>query len=90
MSTHQDNLLQDLTKCTVAIENPDNGKVLGTGVIATDDGLIVTCYHVLENIISNTKTVGIHFPTVVKTKMQAYIVQESCNQSLDEEILLTV
>jgi hypothetical protein len=82
MQSNQDSL-QDLSECTVAIENPDNGKVLGTGVIVTDDGLIVTCYHVLENIISNTKTVSIHFPTVVKTKMQADIVQESYNQSLD-------
>jgi hypothetical protein len=83
MSIQQDNLLQDLTKYTVAIENPDTGRVLGTGVIVTEDGLIVTCYHVLESIISNTKTVRIHFPTAISAKMQADIVQESHNQSLD-------
>jgi len=48
--THQDNTLDDLTKCTVAIQQAggsSRGKVLGTGVIVTEDGLILTCFHVI-------------------------------------------
>jgi S1-C subfamily serine protease len=51
MRSIQDNL-QDLTKCTVAIRNSIGDDVLGTGVIVTEDGLIVTCYHVIEDILS--------------------------------------
>ena len=39
--------IQDLQKCTVAIQRSSDGKVLGTGVIVTDDGLILTCFHVI-------------------------------------------
>jgi tetratricopeptide (TPR) repeat protein len=62
------NNFQDLTKCTVAIHEPgDSDKVLGTGVIVTDDGLILTCYHVIGNLKSGTidfKNVDIYFPSV--------------------------
>jgi S1-C subfamily serine protease len=46
MQNTRDNM-QDLKKCTVAIRIGD--KILGKGVIVTDDGLIVTCYHVIED-----------------------------------------
>jgi S1-C subfamily serine protease len=48
MQSIEDNL-QDLKKCTVAIRNSIGDNILGTGVIITDDGLIVTCYHVIED-----------------------------------------
>ena len=85
MSTHQDNLLQDLTKCTVAIENPDNGKVLGTGVIVTDDWLLLTCYHVLKDIRTKTihKTVDISFPSASEIKGHANVLEEYCNSEVD-------
>jgi len=44
-----------LSKCTVAVqETGDNGKVLGTGVTVTDDVLILTCYHVIDNLRNKT------------------------------------
>jgi S1-C subfamily serine protease len=49
MQGHQDTF--DLARCTVLIQEAgDRGKVLGTGVIVTDDGLILTCFHVVGNL----------------------------------------
>ncbi len=77
--------LQDLTKCTVAIQKAGSDSVLGTGVIVTDDGLIVTCYHVVGNIKTKTldKTVDVYFPSAHEIKGQANVLEEYCNLELD-------
>jgi V8-like Glu-specific endopeptidase len=64
---------QDLRKCTVAIQRSGNGKVLGTGVIVDNDGLILTCYHVVGSIKNNTldETVDIRFPLMPEIKALA-------------------
>jgi hypothetical protein len=82
--------LQDLKKCTVAIQEPKNNKVLGTGVIVTYDGLIVTCYHVVGNIkkkIIDYKTVDIYFPAISGSKGNANVIEEYCHPSLDIALL---
>ena len=63
--------IEDLSKCTVAIQEAgSSGKVLGTGVIVTDDGLLLTCYHVLGNIKTKAldKTVDIYFPSAPESQ----------------------
>ena len=60
-------ILQELRKYTVAIQRSGDSKVLGTGVIVTDDGLIITCYHVIGNLRNKTidfKDVDIYFPSI--------------------------
>src|SRR3954467_8333854 len=77
--------LQDLKKCTVAIHEPKSNKVLGTGVIVTDDGLIVTCYHVVGNIKTKTKTldktVDVYFPVIHNVKGNANVLEYSDSSS---------
>jgi S1-C subfamily serine protease len=85
MQNHPANI-EDLTKCTVAIRNSIGDHILGTGVIVTDDGLIVTCYHVVGNIKTETiidKTVGIYFPSAPEIKGYADVLEEYSDSSLD-------
>ena len=74
MQTNQD-ALQNLQKCTVSIyrSDGDDGKVLGTGVIATNDGIIITCYHVVGDTKNKTldEIVGIQFPLIHEIKAHA-------------------
>jgi hypothetical protein len=82
--------LQDLKKCTVAIREPKSNKVLGTGIIVTEDGLILTCYHVIGNLKSKTidfTDVDIYFPTISQSKGHANVVEEYCDPSLDIALL---
>src|SRR5919112_4643747 len=77
-----------LKKCTVAIQEPQKGisGTIGTGVIVTDDGLILTCYHVIGDIRNGTlyyKTVDVHFHEAADITKSAEIVEEYCNPSLD-------
>jgi hypothetical protein len=89
MPTQQENNSREedlLRKCTVAILNPANNEVLGTGVIVTDDGLIVTCYHVVDDIAKikqTTKYVIISSPKIPGTRIRAYLDDQHCNPSLD-------
>lgn len=46
MQEHQA-YISELNKYTVAIKERETGETRGTGVIVTDDGLIVTSYHVI-------------------------------------------
>ena len=47
-------LIDDLNKYTVAIQDREKGETHGTGVIVTDDGLILTCYHVIGDNENST------------------------------------
>ncbi|MBQ0906798.1 tetratricopeptide repeat protein [Micromonospora sp. U21] len=42
-------ILQDLLEFTVMIRHPGTAAVLGTGVLVSPEGIIVTCAHVLAN-----------------------------------------
>jgi Trypsin-like peptidase domain len=81
----QDNL-QDLQKCTVSIQRSSDSKVLGTGVIVTDHGLILTCYHVIGNLKNETidfKDVDIYFPSAPEIKARANVLEEHSDASSD-------
>jgi hypothetical protein len=88
MQSSQD-ALQDLTKCTVAIQKSTGGLDLGTGVIVTDNGLILTCYHVVGNIKTKTldKAVDIYFPSAPQIKGHANLLEEYCDPELDVALL---
>src|SRR5919112_6487713 len=84
MQTNQGNL-RDLEKCTVGIRKSSGDNIIGTGVIVTDDGLIVTCYHVVGNIKTKTldKTVDIYFPSAPEINGHADVLEEYSDSSLD-------
>jgi S1-C subfamily serine protease len=50
MQNNYQSLINDLNKYTVAIKDRETGETHGTGVIVTDDGLILTCYHVIGDV----------------------------------------
>jgi hypothetical protein len=77
--------IEQLNKYTVAIQKAGSDSVLGTGVIVTDDGLILTCYHVVGNIKSKTldKTVDIYFPAIPNIKGHANVLDEYSDSSVD-------
>src|SRR5215213_9162097 len=78
--------LDQLNRCTVAIQKAGSDSVLGTGVIVTDDGLILTCYHVVGNIIKTKtldKTVDIYFPSAPEIKGHTDVLEEYSDSSLD-------
>jgi Trypsin-like peptidase domain len=83
MQPSQDSL-DDLSKCTIAIQA--DGKVLGSGVIVTDDGLILTCYHIVRsnknNKILDKKNFNVYF-TNTKDIKPAEIIEDYCNAYLD-------
>jgi S1-C subfamily serine protease len=84
MQNYQANI-DDLSKCTVAIQKAGSNSIVGTGVIVTDDGLIITCYHVVGNIKTKTldKTVDVYFPVIPNIKGHADVLEEYSDSSLD-------
>ena len=85
MQQHHKDDQEILRKITVAIKQIGTEKVLGTGVIVTDNGVIITCYHVISNPTNRTiidKTVDIYFPKAGITK-RAQALEEYCSPSTD-------
>ncbi len=83
MQENEENI-QDLEKCTVAIVNIDNNSVIGSGIIVTDNGLILTCYHVVENQRTKDlyKNVFVYFPKSKITKT-AEVVRNYSSKNKD-------
>jgi Trypsin-like peptidase domain len=83
-------LINDLEQYTVAIKDRETGETHGTGVIVTDDGLILTCYHVIGDNESKTlyykDAIDIYFPSANITK-PATIEEEYSNPELDVAFL---
>jgi S1-C subfamily serine protease len=89
MQTHQATI-DDLNRYTVAIQQTKEdggiGRILGTGVIITYDGLILTCYHVIGNIMTKTldyKTIDIYFPSNPNAKGRADVLEKYSDSSVD-------
>jgi S1-C subfamily serine protease len=76
---------QGLANFTVAIQKAGCKNILGTGVMVTDDGLIVTCYHVVGSIQTKSldDIVDIRFPLLPEIKRSASPVKEYCDPKLD-------
>jgi tetratricopeptide (TPR) repeat protein len=59
--------LQDLRDFTVQIRNPNTNAIVGTGIVVSNDGLIVTCVHVVQAALEVKRraqagdTVGVYF-----------------------------
>jgi hypothetical protein len=83
---------EELEKFTVQISLSSENTALGTGILVTNDGLIVTCYHVIESIIesrsagSSKKYVNVSFSDGA-IKLQAAILEQYCKEDLDVAIL---
>jgi hypothetical protein len=85
MQNYQENF-QNLPKCTVAIKRSSNDSLLGTGIIVTEDGLILTCYHVIGDHIHKNITqrnVNIYFPSNPNVKGSAEVIDRFCDPELD-------
>jgi tetratricopeptide (TPR) repeat protein len=60
--------LQNLRDFTVQIRTPDHEQIVGTGIAVSMEGEIVTCAHVVEDVLgvhprdANDEEVGVYFP----------------------------
>jgi S1-C subfamily serine protease len=86
MVSHIQSNVDDIKTFTVGISrSADADLALGTGVIVTDDGLVVTCYHVISDlykkIISNIFYIS--FPAEPGIKLPAQVVNEFCSWPMD-------
>jgi serine protease Do len=90
MQDHRQSLIDDLNKYTVAIKDTATGETHGTGVSVTDDGLILTCYHVIgdnkNEALYYKESIGIYFPGANVTKA-AFVEESYCNSRLDIALL---
>ena len=83
---------KELEKFTIQISRPGEEAALGTGILVTNDGLIATCYHVIESIIksrsagSGKKYASVSFSNGA-IKLQAEILEQYCKEDLDVAIL---
>ena len=67
--------LQDIRNFTVRILNPDTEEIVGTGIIVTAEGGIITCAHVVEAALNAScneikdDLVGVYFPKAAPEEM---------------------
>src|ERR1051326_8259451 len=90
MADHSQSSIDEIKRFTVGIMRSANDDLaLGTGVIVTNDGLIVSCYLVISDlykkIISNTFYIS--FPSQPGIRLPAHILDKHCNSSLDVAFL---
>jgi hypothetical protein len=91
MQNSKDASINDLKKYTVAIKEiePNTENFLGTGFVITDDGLILTCYHVVGNTEEKRlyyEVVNAYFPEA-KIAIPAEVAKEYCNPEIDIAVL---
>ena len=81
-------ILEGLSDATVAIKRRE-GELLGTGVVVTEGGLILTCYHIIEDRkdgINNSRILDVYF-SKGKITIPAEILEEYCDPHLDIALL---
>jgi CheY-like chemotaxis protein len=83
MQNQQTAAINDLEKYTVGIRTD---RSIGTGIIVTDDGLILTCYHVIGDVENNSfyEDIEVHFST---NKVSKAVHVEYSKPELDIAVL---
>jgi hypothetical protein len=70
-----------LNKYTVRVKTEVS---IGTGIIVTDTGLILTCYHVVGDVKNAFfEDIEIYFPEAEKTTKAVQVIKEYCSPDLD-------
>lgn len=92
---NQNNLLQNPHDFTVQIRHTTTDAIMGTGVVVSLDGLVVTCAHIVRAAGVNPHEkagleVGIYFPQLAASRPRAYraTVAASLPYSEDDIVLL--
>jgi tetratricopeptide (TPR) repeat protein len=87
--------LQNLRDFTVQIRSADQQKIVGTGVVVSMDGQVVTCAHVVQAVTgqhprdANGLEVGVYFPQVRGQERKAYrATVEGCFDRCDDDVAL--
>lgn len=87
--------LQSLRDFTVQIRDPENKEIVGTGIVVSIDGKIVTCAHVVEAALgvhpreAIGKEIGIYFPQArIDGKKVRIATVVRCFTQHDDDIVL--
>lgn len=91
-------VLQNLRDFTVQIRHADTDKIVGTGVVVSMDGKVVTCAHVAHAALSKHPReaigaeVGVYFPQLRggEKKARCATVTKCFPQHDDDVVLLTL
>ncbi len=90
----QQSNMDEIKRFTVGImraanDDANDDLALGTGIILTDDGLIVTCYHIISDIYKKiiNNIFYISFPVQPGIRLPALVLDKHCNPSLDVAFL---
>jgi tetratricopeptide (TPR) repeat protein len=88
-------VLQDLRSFTVQIRHAANDETVGTGIVASADGLVMTCDHVVRAAGVDPRNagdavVGVYFPRgpLRHAEKRQATIKSCCNQTDDDVVLL--
>jgi tetratricopeptide (TPR) repeat protein len=88
-------VLQDLRSFTVQIRHAASDETVGTGIVASTDGLIITCEHVVraagvDPTNASGAMVGVYFPRRYgrEADKRHATIRTCCNETDDDVVLL--
>ena len=84
MPSSTEGLLQELRDCTVEVKTADHKTSVGTGIVVSVDGKIVTCSHVVKDALDKDprkaigEAVGVYFRQLRGTETKVRTATVTC------------